>query len=211
MRYIQSLLFTLFLLLVLGAGAAFVVYQHYASDLPDFDQLADYQPPIMTRVHAGDGRLLAEYATERRVFVPISSIPPRVVQAMLAAEDREFFTHGGVNPAAMVRAAIQNFMHVGQGRRQIGASTITQQVAKNMLLGNEYSFARKIKEAILAVRMEQALSKERILELYLNEINFGRGAYGIATGALVYVNKSVDELTVSEAAFLAGAVKGPTN
>jgi penicillin-binding protein 1A len=211
MRYIQSLLFTLFLLLVLGSGAAFVVYEHYASDLPDFEQLADYQPPIMTRVHAGDGRLLAEYATERRVFVPISAIPPRVVQAMLAAEDREFFTHGGVNPAAMVRAAIQNFMHVGQGKRQIGASTITQQVAKNMLLGNEYSFARKIKEAILAVRMEQALSKERILELYLNEINFGRGAYGIATGALVYFNKSVDELTVSEAAFLAGTVKGPTN
>ena len=211
MRYVQSLLFTLFLLLVLGTGAAYVVYQHYASDLPDFEQLADYQPPIMTRVHAGDGRLLAEYATERRVFVPISAIPPRVVQAMLAAEDREFFTHGGVNPAAMVRAALQNFMHVGQGRRQIGASTITQQVAKNMLLGNEYSFARKIKEAILAVRMEQALTKERILELYLNEINFGRGAYGIATGALVYFNKSVDELTVSEAAFLAGAVKGPTN
>jgi len=211
MRYIQSLLFTLFLLLVLGSGAAFVVYEHYASDLPDFEQLASYQPPIMTRVHAGDGRLLAEYATERRVFVPISAIPPRVVQAMLAAEDREFFTHGGVNPAAMVRAAIQNFMHVGQGKRQIGASTITQQVAKNMLLGNEYSFARKIKEAILAVRMEQALSKERILELYLNEINFGRGAYGIATGALVYFNKSVDELSVSEAAFLAGTVKGPTN
>ena len=211
MRYIQSLLFTLFLLLVLGSGAAYVGYEHYAADLPDFEQLADYQPPIMTRVHAGDGRLLAEYATERRVFVPISAIPPRVVQAMLAAEDREFFTHGGVNPAAMVRAAIQNFMHVGQGRRQIGASTITQQVAKNMLLGNEYSFARKIKEAILAVRMEQALTKERILELYLNEINFGRGAYGIATGALVYFNKSVDELTVAEAAFLAGTVKGPTN
>jgi penicillin-binding protein 1A len=211
MRYIQSLLFTLFLLLVLGSGAAYVVYQHYAEDLPDFEQLADYQPPIMTRVHAGDGRLLAEYATERRVFVPISSIPPRVVQAMLAAEDREFFTHGGVNPAAMARAAIQNLLHVGQGRRQIGASTITQQVAKNMLLGNEYSFARKIKEAILAVRMEQALSKERILELYMNEINFGRGAYGIATGALVYFNKSVDELSVAEAAFLAGTVKGPTN
>ncbi|HEV2674385.1 MAG TPA: penicillin-binding protein 1A [Aliidongia sp.] len=211
MRYVQSLLFTLFLLLVLGSGAAYIVYQHYASDLPDFEQLADYQPPIMTRVHAGDGRLLAEYATERRVFVPISAIPPRVVQAMLAAEDREFFTHGGVNPAAMVRAALQNLLHVGQGRRQIGASTITQQVAKNMLLGNEYSMARKVKEAILAVRMEQALTKERILELYLNEINFGRGAYGIATGALVYFNKSVDELTVSEAAFLAGAVKGPTN
>jgi penicillin-binding protein 1A len=211
MRYVQSLLFTLFLLLVLGAGAGFVVYQHYASDLPDFEQLADYQPPIMTRVHAGDGRLLAEYATERRVFVPISAIPPRVVQAMLAAEDREFFTHGGVNPAAMVRAAIQNLMHVGQGRRQIGASTITQQVAKNMLLGDQYSYVRKIKEAILAVRMEQALSKERILELYMNEINFGRGAYGIATGALVYFNKSVDELSIAEAAFLAGAVKGPTN
>jgi penicillin-binding protein 1A len=211
MRYVRSLIFTLLLLLVLGAGAAFVVYQHYAADLPDFEQLANYQPPIMTRVHAGDGRLLAEYATERRVFVPISAIPPRVVEAMLAAEDREFFTHGGVNPAAMVRAALQNLMHVGQGRRQIGASTITQQVAKNMLLGNEYSIARKVKEAILAVRMEQALTKERILELYMNEINFGRGAYGIATGALVYFNKSVDELTVAEAAFLAGAVKGPSN
>ena len=211
MRYIQSLLFTLFLLLVLGSGAAFVVYEHYAADLPDFEQLADYQPPIMTRVHAGDGRLLAEYATERRVFVPISAIPPRVVQAMLAAEDREFFTHGGVNPAAIVRAQIQNLLHAGQGRRQIGASTITQQVAKNMLLGDQYSYVRKIKEAILAVRMEQALTKERILELYMNEINFGRGAYGIATGALVYFNKSVDELTVAEAAFLAGTVKGPSN
>ncbi len=199
----------LLLLALVGGGAAYVIYAHYAEDLPDFQKLESYQPETTTRVHAGDGRLLAEYATQKRIFVPIKAMPPRMIQAVLAAEDRDFYHHGGVNPVAIARALVQDVFRVAAGKRGVGASTITQQVAKNFLLGNEYSFARKIKEAILAVRMEEALSKDRILELYLNENYFGLGAYGIASGALNYFNKSLDELSVSEAALLAGVLKGP--
>jgi penicillin-binding protein 1A len=211
MRHVKSLLITLTVVLVLGIGAAFVVYQHYAADLPDFQKLADYQPETMTRVHAGDGRLLAEYATEKRIFVPIKAMPPRLIEAVLAAEDREYYKHGGVNPVAIARAMVQDVLRIGSGKRGVGASTITQQVAKNFLLGNEYSIARKVKEAILAVRMEEALSKDRILELYMNENYFGQSAYGIAAASLNYFNKSLDELSTAEAAFLAGVLKGPGN
>jgi penicillin-binding protein 1A len=209
MRHIRFLLISLFLLITCGSGAGFIVYNHYSRDLPDFQQLKDYQPPTVTRIHAGDGRLLAEYAKEKRVFVPIKAIPPLIVDAVLAAEDRDFYQHGGIDPQAIVRAALQDLLHVGSGRRNIGASTITQQVVKNFLLGNEYKFSRKVKEAILAVRIEQAMSKDRILELYLNEVYFGGSAYGIAAASLNYFNKSLDELDIAEAAFLAGLVKGP--
>jgi penicillin-binding protein 1A len=211
MRILNSLIATLFLLVAIGGFAAYGVYQHFSGDLPDFDQLKNYQPLTVSRVQAGDGRLMAEYATQKRVFVPVSAMPPRLIEAVLAAEDREFFSHGGVNFEAILRAAVTNLLHAGSGRRQIGASTITQQVAKNFLLGNEYSYTRKIKEILLAMRMEQVLSKQRILELYLNEIYFGQGAYGVAEAALTYFNASLDQLTTAQCAFLASLPKGPNN
>jgi penicillin-binding protein 1A len=208
MRHVISLLIMLTLVLLIGTGGALVVYRHYAAELPDYQQLVDYYPPTMSRVYAGDGRVLEEYGTQKRVFVPFAAIPPRVVQAVLAAEDREFYQHGGVNPAAILRALVQDVLRLGEGKRGIGASTITQQVVKNMLLTNEYSVARKVKEAILAVRIEQALSKDRILELYLNQSFFGQNAYGIAEAALGYFNKPLDRLSIAEAALLAGELKG---
>jgi penicillin-binding protein 1A len=196
---------------VLGGGLAALAYWHFSRGLPDYKQLASYEPPIVTRVHAGDGRLLAEYASERRVFVPIAAIPPRVIDAFLAAEDKNFYSHPGIDPLSMLRAAVTDVARLGSGRRPSGASTITQQVAKNFLLTNELSLERKVKEALLAMRIEQALSKDRILELYLNEIYLGGGAYGIAAAALNYFNKPLDELTISEAAFLGALPKAPNN
>ncbi|MFI4988115.1 MAG: penicillin-binding protein 1A, partial [Alphaproteobacteria bacterium] len=196
-------------LLVGGAGVA--LFYHYGRGLPDYHQLADYEPPIATRVLAGDGRLLAEYATERRVFVPIEVVPKRVIQAFLAAEDRSFYSHPGVDILSVLRAGLQNLTHLGQNRRPVGASTITQQVAKNFLLTNEVSLARKIKEAILALRIEGTFTKEHILELYMNEIYLGGGSYGVAAAALNYFDKSLDQLTVAEAAFLAALPKAPNN
>jgi len=211
MRIIK-VLFWLFVLAGLGAGAvAGLAIWYFGRDLPDYRELANYQPPIVTRVHAGDGRLLAEYATEKRVFVPVSAMPPLVIHAFLAAEDKNFYNHPGIDPFSMLRAAATDLMRMGSGRRPIGASTITQQVAKNFLLNNQVSLQRKIKEALIAVRMEEVLSKDRILELYLNEIYLGGGAYGVAAAALNYFNKSLDELTPEEAAFLAALPKAPNN
>jgi penicillin-binding protein 1A len=194
-----------------GVVGGLVVLWDYGRGLPDYQQLADYQLPTTTRVYAGDGRLLGEYATERRIFVPYSAIPKRVIQAFVAAEDQHFFSHPGIDPMGMARAAIQDIANYGSGKRPVGASTITQQVARNFLLTNEVSISRKIKEAILAFRMEQALSKERILELYLNGIYLGAGSYGIAAAAQIYFNKALDQLTLTEAAYLAGVPKGPSN
>jgi len=199
------------ILAVLGGGLVALAYWHFSRDLPDYQQLADYEPPIVTRVHAGDGRLLAEYASERRIFVPFTAIPPRVVDAFLAAEDKNFYSHPGIDLPSILRAALTNFEHVGSNRRPVGASTITQQVAKNFLLTSEVSLDRKVKEALLALRIEQALPKDRILELYLNEIYLGGGAYGVAAAAINYFNKSLDELTIEEAAYLGGLPKGPNN
>lgn len=205
----------LFFVVVLGAlaagGAGLLVYHHYSRDLPDYQQLADYQPPVMSRVYAGDGRLVGEFAVEKRLFVPIKAMPRLVINAFLSAEDKNFYQHAGIDPLGIVRAIITNLANFGQDRRPVGASTITQQVAKNFLLGNEVSLARKVKEAILAFRIEAAISKDRILELYLNEIYLGFGSYGVAAAALNYFNKSLDELTVQEAAFLAALPKAPNN
>jgi penicillin-binding protein 1A len=201
----------LVVLALVGAGGALALLWKYSVGLPDYQQLADYQPPTMTRVHAGDGRLLAEYAIERRVFVPIGAMPALVIKAFLAAEDKNFYQHQGVDPAGIVRAAVQNLANLGRNKRPSGASTITQQVAKNFLLTNELSIERKIKEAILAFRIERALTKDRILELYLNEIYLGQGSYGVAAAALNYFNRSLDELSVGEAAYLAALPKAPNN
>ncbi len=201
----------LMILGLIGAvGVALLIY-HYGRSLPDYHQLADYNPPMVTRVFAGDGRLLAEYATERRVFVPIEAIPKRVIHAFLSAEDKNFYSHPGVDVMGVVRATLQNLASLGTNRRPVGASTITQQVAKNFLLSNEVSLSRKVKEAILAFRIEQAFSKDKILELYLNEIYLGSGSYGAAAAALNYFNKSLDELTIGETAFLAALPKAPNN
>jgi penicillin-binding protein 1A len=211
MRILLGILSGLVLIFVAAVGIAVFALNHFGSQLPDYKQLADYQPPTVTRVHAGDGRLLAEFATERRVFIPIDAMPKRVTRAFISAEDQNFYKHPGVDFGAILRAIITNVENLGSGRRMIGASGITQQVAKNFLLTNEVSFQRKIKEAILAFRMEQTFSKERILELYLNEIFLGNRSYGVAAAALNYFNKSLDELTIAEAAYLGALPKAPNN
>jgi penicillin-binding protein 1A len=210
-KLIRFLFVCAVILAIAGCGFVGVTIWYFGRDLPDYQQLAHYQPPITTRVHAGDGRLLAEYATERRVFVPIQAIPKRVIDAFLSAEDKNFYSHHGIDPLSMVRAAITDVGRLRANRRPVGASTITQQVAKNMLLTSEISIERKIKEVLLATRIEAALPKDRILELYLNEIYLGAGAYGVAAAALTYFDKSLDELTLGEAAFLAGLPKAPNH
>jgi len=211
LRILGAILGVLLILAIAGAGGVLYVFYHYGQGLPEYSQLADYEPPTVTRVHAGDGSLLAEYATEKRVFVPISAIPRRVVNAFLSAEDQNFYSHPGVDFVSVLRAVVTNIANLGSDRRPVGASTITQQVAKNFLLTNEVSIERKIKEAILAFRIEQAYTKETILELYLNEIYLGFGSYGVAAAALNYFNKSLDELTIAEAAYLAALPKAPNN
>ena len=198
------------ILFLVGVAAAAGLIWHYSKDLPEYSQLQDYEPPVMTRVHASDGALLGEYSKERRLYLPIQAVPKLVINAFLAAEDKNFFEHGGIDYTGMARAAVLYAQNFGSNRRPQGASTITQQVAKNFLLTNEVSFTRKIKEALLAMRLERAYSKEKILELYLNEIYLGLGAYGVAAASLVYFDKSVNELTVAEAAYLAALPKAPS-
>ncbi len=215
MRYFWSIFLLMmslgFIVLIAGITGVFWYLAYVGRDLPDYSALKDYEPPVVTRVHTGDGRLMAEFSTERRVFVPIEEIPSLVIKAFLAAEDKNFYQHNGVDYRAISRAVFSNLKALGSGRRPKGASTITQQVAKNFLLSNELSYHRKIKEAILAFRLEQALSKDRLLELYLNQIYLGSGNYGVAAAALSYFNKSLDELTIPEAAYLAALPKAPNN
>ena len=196
---------------ILGLIVLLLIFSHYGKNVDDYRRLATYEPPITSRLYAADGRLLAEYASEKRAFVPYEAIPKQLVQAFMSAEDKNFFSHGGLDFVGITRAVFQNLKNIGSGRRMVGASTITQQVAKNFLLTNEASFERKIKEAILAIRIERAFSKEYIMELYLNQIYMGHYSYGVAAAALNYFNKSLDELTIAECAFLAALPKGPNN
>ncbi|TIM04766.1 penicillin-binding protein 1A [Mesorhizobium sp.] len=198
------------LALLVAAGVAIYI-SHLSKDLPDYEVLAKYEPPVTTRIHASDGALMAEYARERRLYLPIQAVPDRVKAAFLSAEDKNFYNHPGIDMTGLGRAVMVNLQNAGSGKRQVGASTITQQVAKNFLLSSDQTYERKIKEMILAFRIEQAYSKDRILELYLNEIFFGLGAYGVAGAALTYFDKAVNELTVAEAAYLAALPKGPSN
>lgn len=197
------------LFMVASAGVGYLLYKH-SRDLPDYESLAKYEPPVMTRIHAHDGSLISEYARERRIFVPINTIPKQVISAFLSAEDRRFYEHGGLDFTGMIRAVVNNAKNGFRGGLQ-GASTITQQVAKNFLLSSEQKLERKIKEAILAVRIERAYSKDRILELYLNEIYFGINSYGVAAAALNYFNKELRDLEPQEAAYLAALPKAPNN
>ncbi len=193
--------------LVLAVAGTAGIYYYFAPGLPDHKQLIDYQPPMTTRLYTGDGRLLAEYAREKRAFVPAAEMPKRLIYAFVAAEDQRFFWHPGIDPIGITRAIFTNLQH--PGRRPEGASGITQQVAKNFLVGSETTIQRKIREAILAFRIEAAFSKERILELYLNQIYLGSGNYGVAAAALNYFNKSLDELSLSEMAYLAALPRSP--
>src|SRR5215213_8947536 len=197
---------------LIGAAAAAYFYWQFSQDLPDHAALANYEPPVMTRVHASDGSLLAEYAREKRLYIPIQAVPKLVIAAFLSAEDKNFYKHSGIDPEGIVRAALTNFR---TGRKQ-GASTITQQVAKNFFLSNEQTLERKVREALTALRMGATFSKDRILELYLNQIFLGapapgQGAYGLAAAALQYFGKSVHELNLQEAAYLSALPKGPNN
>ena len=210
-RAIATLCTGLFLLVITGAGGTLLVLYHFGRGLPDYQQLAHYEPPTVTRVHAGDGSLLAEYAREQRVFVPVAAIPKRVIQAFLAAEDKTFYHHVGVDVPGILRAIVTNVINYATNRRPVGASTITQQVAKNFLLTSEVSIERKVKEAILAFRIERAFTKDQILELYLNEIYLGFGSYGVAAAALNYFDRPLDGLTLAESAYLAALPKAPNN
>ena len=188
------------------------VFMKYGVNLPDYNQLAEYKPPVTSRFYAGDGTLLTEYATEQRVFVPLKEVPPNLINAFIAAEDKNFWTHSGIDIVGIFRAFLTNIKNkvMGGGRRMVGASTITQQVAKNFFLSSEQSITRKIKEIILALKMERAFSKRHILTLYFNQIFLGFRSYGVAAAALNYFNKSLDELTLAECAFLAGLPKAPS-
>jgi penicillin-binding protein 1A len=191
----------------------FVVFSslwYFSSGLPDYKKLESYEPPVSSRIYSNNGSLIAEYAIEKRLFIPYDSIPTLIVNAFLSAEDKNFFNHPGIDPKGIIRAVLNNFKNIAKDKRLEGASTITQQVAKNFLLTNEVSLKRKIKEAILAFRIEKAYTKKKILELYLNQIYLGEGTYGIAAASLEYFDKSVKELNYSEAALLAALPKAPS-
>lgn len=196
---------------VAAAGAAAFVLWKVSQELPDYEVLAKYEPPVMTRIHANDGNLVAEFSRERRIYVPFTAMPDRLIQAFISAEDKNFYQHGGLDIQGIIRAVVQNMSNMQSGRRAVGASTITQQVAKNFLLTSDQTIERKLKEAILAIRIERAFTKEQILELYLNEIYLGWGAYGVAAAADTYWGKSLPELNISDVAYLATLPKAPSN
>lgn len=194
------------------AGAAAFVVWDISRDLPDYKQLASYEPPVMTRMHAADGALLTEFADERRLFVPIGSIPKKLIEAYISAEDKTFYQHSGLDYQGIFAAAFRYLqVKLGDKKQIVGASTITQQVAKNFLLSNEQTISRKLKEALIVQRIEAAFTKDQILELYLNEIYLGMNAYGVAAASLTYFGKPLDQLTVEEMSYLAALPKGPRN
>ncbi|MGD9541227.1 penicillin-binding protein 1A [Methylocystis sp.] len=207
-RFLGFVFATATIVFLIGSFAAGGLIYYFSKDLPDTEQLRNYEPPVTTRLHAGDGSILAEYSHERRLFLPGSAIPQLVKQAFISAEDKNFYNHIGVDPEGVMRAVT---VLAQGGRHMQGASTITQQVAKNFLVGNERSIERKVREALVAFRIEAAYPKDKILELYLNEIYLGLGNYGVASAALNYFNKSVNELTLAEAAYLAALPKAPSN
>ena len=205
--------FSLKFVIIFFAVIVFFVFStlwYFSIDLPDYKKLSDYQPPISSRVYSADSKLIAEYALEKRLFIPYESIPDKIVNSFLSAEDKNFFNHPGIDAKGILRAVIKNIKNFSQNKRLEGASTITQQVAKNFLLTNEVSMKRKVKEAILAFRIERAYTKERILELYLNQIYLGQGTYGIAAASQEYFDKPIKELNYSETAMLAALPKAPS-
>lgn len=211
-KFLRILLNVFFWCFVAGIATLAALVLIYGNDLPDYKKLATYAPPVATRLYASDGSLLIEYAEERRVFIDYADMPPQLVNAFIAAEDQNFWTHPGIDVQGIIRAVANNGLRMmGYNTTLSGASTITQQVAKNFFLTSERTISRKIKEAILALRLERAFSKEHILTLYLNQIFLGARAYGVGSAALMYFNKPVNELTLAECAFLASLPKAPNN
>ncbi len=209
-KFLKNILFiSLSLVLLLGI-LIFGILWSYSNNIPDYRFLKSYKPPVSSKVYSGNGDLVADFSKEKRIFVPFNSIPKNVINSFLSAEDKNFFSHPGVDAKGVLRAVVNNIFNIISSKRLEGASTITQQVAKNFLLTNEVSLNRKIKEAILAFRIERALSKQRILELYLNQIYLGSGAYGVAAASLQYFDKSIKDLDYSEAALLAALPKAPS-
>ncbi len=209
-KFLRNIFILITSFILLSAILIISILWTYSNDLPDYKFLKNYKPPVSSKVYSGNGDLVADFSQEKRVFVPFNSIPKNVINAFLSAEDKNFFKHPGVDAKGVIRAIINNISNILSSKRLEGASTITQQVAKNFLLTNEVSLNRKIKEAILAFRIERALSKERILELYLNQIYLGSGAYGVAAASLEYFDKSIKDLNYSEAALLAALPKAPS-
>ena len=209
-KFLRNIFILITSFILLSAILIISILWTYSNDLPDYKFLKNYKPPVSSKVYSGNGDLVADFSKEKRVFVPFNSIPKNVINAFLSAEDKNFFKHPGVDAKGVIRAVVNNISNILSSKRLEGASTITQQVAKNFLLTNEVSLNRKIKEAILAFRIERALSKERILELYLNQIYLGSGAYGVAAASLEYFDKSIKDLNYSEAALLAALPKAPS-
>ena len=209
-KYFKNIFFILSSIVLLSVILVIGILWSYSNNIPDYHFLKSYKPPVSSKVYSREGELVADFSTEKRVFVPFSSIPKNVINAFLSAEDKNFFSHPGVDAKGVLRAFVNNISNIISSKRLEGASTITQQVAKNFLLTNEVSINRKIKEAILAFRIERALSKERILELYLNQIYLGSGAYGVAAASMEYFDKSIRNLNYSEAALLAALPKAPS-
>jgi penicillin-binding protein 1A len=199
---------SLIVFVAVAAAAAFILWK-VSKDLPDYEVLAKYEPPVMTRIHANDGNMIAEFSRERRIYVPFTAIPDQLIHAFLSAEDKTFYQHGGIDIQGILRAVFTNFG--SSGGHKVGASTITQQVAKNFLLSSDQTMERKLKEVILSIRIERAFTKKQILELYLNEIYLGGGAYGVAAAAQTYWNKSLNELSIADCAYLATLPKAPSN
>ena len=197
-------------LFLLTSLAILIILWTFSNSIPDYRFLKNYKPPVSSKMYSGNGELVADFSKEKRIFIPYESIPKNVINSFLSAEDKNFFSHPGVDAKGVIRAVINNIQNIMTSKRLEGASTITQQVAKNFLLTNEVSLNRKLKEAILAFRIERALSKERILELYLNQIYLGSGAYGVAAASLEYFDKSIKELNYNEAALLAALPKAPS-
>ena len=209
-RIIKNIFILIFSIGLLSAFSILAVLWAFSNNLPDYKFLKSYKPSVSSKVYSGEGELVNDFSTEKRIFVPYNAISKKVINSFLSAEDKNFYSHPGVDAKGVLRAIINNISNIASSKRLEGASTITQQVAKNFLLTNEVSINRKIKEAILAFRIERALSKERILELYLNQIYLGGGAYGVASASLEYFDKSISELNYDEAALLAALPKAPS-
>ena len=209
-KFLKNILIISLSFLLFVGLSVFAVLWTYSNKIPDYKFLKSYKPPVSSKVYSGNGELVADFSKEKRIFVPYNSIPQNVINSFLSAEDKNFFSHPGVDAKGVLRAVVNNISNIISSKRLEGASTITQQVAKNFLLTNEVSINRKIKEAILAFRIERALSKERILELYLNQIYLGSGAYGVAAASLEYFDKSIKDLNYAEAALLAALPKAPS-
>ena len=209
-KLLKKLIFTFTIISFVGFIAIFSVLWNYSNKLPDYKFLKNYKPPVSSKVYSGNGVLISDFSTEKRIFIPFNAIPKKIIYSFLSSEDKNFFKHPGVDAKGVIRAFKNNIFNIIKSNRLEGASTITQQVAKNFLLSNEVSLDRKIKEAILAFRIERALSKERILELYLNQIYLGEGSYGIASASLRYFNKPIGELNYAESALLAALPKAPS-